>query len=548
MPNYKKFERNGADAPRRMSLLDEIKELDARILSMVSRRNFLMGKAAAARKQKGLPLGDPDMERRIFETWTAEAGNKKFDIKTARRVFEQLNNLAYATIAKPENRKLSSYVLSPPHRAIDVNFDGPCSLFQSKLWIALAAACGVDATLAPLCINDQITELVKAFNQSGAHLAWDGEAVESRSGDGVEFEDKLIFAGDDPMTLFLIIAFGLKTTGKFKIAGGPLLKQYDSRPLSTILAPLGARLNTLDLQSHGLPARLECGGRMASSVEINEETPAGFVAALVLAAWTYPQGLTVKFEEGWHGYAKLKEVVTVLKECGVKAKLTETECSVPSSAAIKFPELPKIGLEPELCAALLSMPAFSGGTMTINGVWPTGLPAADDALSALEAGGLKVDVSKNSITTTKGDRPVDLTMDVGSATALFPVGLALALNSRTECKIKNIEDSAMFEQGIELLERLGIRYERGDNDLSITPGRLKWDETWSAPNSFFGIALGLLAWMRPGISIENPGDLTDLWPRYWTLYNSLPEINGLKDPEVKKEDDSKSNRKRIKIN
>lgn len=434
MPNYKKFERSGADAPRRTSLLDEIKELDARILSMVSRRNYLMGKAASKRKLKGLPLGDPDMERRIFETWTAEAGSKKFDIKTARRVFEQLNNLAYATVAKPENRKLSAYVLSPPQRQVNVNFDGPSSLFQSKLWIALAAACGVDATLAPLCVNDQITELVKALNQSGAHLAWEGEAVESRSGDGIEFEDKLIFAGDNPMTLFLILAFGLKTTGKFKIAGGPILKQYDSRPLATVLAPLGARLNTLDLQSHGLPARLECGGRMASSVEITDETPAEFVAALALAAWTYQQGLTFKFEEGWHGLPLLKEVVTVLNACGIKAKLSDTQCSVPATKTTKFPEDPKIDLEPELCAALLAIPAFSGGTITINGSWPVGLPVADDALAALKSGGLKIEMSKNSITASKGEQPQDLTMNVGNAAALFPVGLTLAINSDTECK------------------------------------------------------------------------------------------------------------------
>ncbi len=106
----------------------------------------------------------------------------------------------------------------------------------------------------------------------------------------------------------------------------------------------------------------------------------------------------------------------------------------------------------------------------------------------------------------------------------------------------------MFEQGVELLERLGIRYERGEDELSITPGRLKWEDAWSAPTPYFGIALGQLAFMRPGISIDNPGDITDLWPRYWTFFNSLPEIDGLKDPEVKKDDESKSSRRRIKIN
>ncbi|WP_321400715.1 chorismate mutase [Maridesulfovibrio sp.] len=546
MPEYKKFDRSGGAAPRRQSLLDEIKELDVRLLSLVSRRNYLMGKAASKRKQKGLPLGDPDMERRIFETWTAEAGNKKFDVKTARRVFEQLNNLAYAAVAKPEHRKLSTYILSPPHKPVDVTFDGPGSLLQSKLWIALSAAAGAESKMAPLCVNDEITELIKALNQAGAHISWDGEMVESRSGDGIEFEEKLIFAGDNAMTMFLSIAFGLKTVGKFKIAGGPILKQFDSRPLAEILSPLGARLNTLDLQSHGLPARLECGGRMASSIEISEDIPAEFVAALALAAWTYPQGLTFKFNEEWHGLDLLQEVVAVLNKCGVKAKLTETECVVPATKDISVPEEPAIALEPELCSALLAIPAFSGGQVTINGFWPKSA-VAEDALQTLKAGGLEINISKGSITATKGETADAPSFDFGKAADLFPIGLALAVNSRSECTVSNISDAVMFEQGIELLERLGIKYERGDEELTVLPGRLKWDEAWSAPTPFFGIALGLLAWMRPGISIENPGDLTDLWPRYWTLYNSLPEINGLKDPEVKKKDESKT-RRRIKIN
>ncbi|WP_320171332.1 chorismate mutase [Maridesulfovibrio sp.] len=546
MPNFKKFDRNGAGAPRRTSLLDEIKELDARLLSIISRRNYLMGKAASKRRQKGLPLGDPDMERRIFETWSSESGNKKFDLKTARRVFEQLNNLAYAAVAKPENRKLSTYILSPPRKPVDVVFDGPCSISQSRLWIAMAAACGAEASLAPLCVNERITELVKAFNQAGGHLSWDGETVDCRPGEGLEFEDKLIFAGDDPMTLFLILAFGLKTTGKFKIAGGPVLKQFDTRPLAGILGKLGARLNTLDLHSHGLPARLECGGRMASSLDVDPEVPAEFIAALALAGWTYPQGITLRFASEWDSKGLLKDVVSVLESCGIKAVLSDTEFSVEPCSATKFPSSPEISLEPALCASLLAIPAFSDGKVTINGRWAQGTPAADDALQILTDAGMNVEIGKSSVTASKGETAVDRTFLFGKAEELFPVGLAFAINSRSECRVANISDQVMFEQGVELLERLGIRYERGETELTVMPGRLKWDEPWTAPTPFFGIALGLLAWMRPGISLDNPGDINELWPRYWTLYNGLPVIDGLKDPEVKKEDESKA-RRRIKI-
>ncbi|MBI9112077.1 chorismate mutase [Maridesulfovibrio ferrireducens] len=566
MPNYKKFDspdrsdrpgrsdrsdrpgRSGGDAPRKPSLLHEIRDLDERLISMISRRNTLMGKAASKRKLKGLPLADPDMERRIFEIWTTKSADEKFNLKAARRVFEQLNTLAYTCVAKPENRNLPSYSLSPPRRPVKVTIDGPCSLFQSQLWIALAAMCSADAKMSPLSVNDQLTELAKAFNQAGAHISWENDTIESRSGEGVFFEDKLVFAGDDEMTLYLILAFGLKSPGKFKIAGGPILKQYDSRQLTSLLSPLGARLNTLDLQSHGLPARLECGGNMVSSLTLTEETPPKFAAALTLAGWTYPQGMNLKFDKNWAGISEIRDAVEVLNTCGIKAVLTETECTVPFSNSFSFPEQPNIALDPELSAALLSIPAFAGGNVTIKGTWPKNSPKAKDALKALTLGGLVVKVSDTEISSTKGEQPQSVNIDFGEASKLFPIGIALAVNSGTQCSLQGIKDVTLFEQGIELLERLGLQYARTEDGVQITPGRLEWEDAWTAPTPYFGIALGLMAWIRPGLSLLNPGDITELWPRYWTLYNSLPEIDGLKDPEVKElNDDAKSNRRRIKI-
>ncbi|OEU70648.1 MAG: 5-enolpyruvylshikimate-3-phosphate synthase [Desulfovibrio sp. S3730MH75] len=551
MPNYKKFEgsdRPGRDAPRKPSLLHEIRDLDERLISMISRRNFLMGKAASKRKEKGLPLADPDQERRIFEIWTTKSADEKFNLKAARRVFEQLNTLAYTCVSHPENRNLPSYSLSPARRPVKVTIDGPCSLFQSQLWMALAAMCSADAKMAPLSVNDQLTSLAKAFNQAGGHLSWEGDTIESRAGEGVSFEDKLVFAGDDPMTMYLVIAFGLKDPGKFKIAGGPILKQYDSRVLTPILDPLGARLNTLDLQSHGLPARLECGGNLATSVTMLEDSPSKFAAALTLAGWTYPKGLTIKFEKDWAGISDIKDAVDVLSACGIKANLSDTECVIPATETFSFPEEPKIALDPELSAAILSLPAFAGGNVTIKGTWPKNSPKAIDALKMLDLGGVNVKVTDSEISSTKGAQPKSVIFDLDQAADLFPIGMALAINSDTECSLNNIKNVALFEQGVELLERLGLEYTRTDDGIKIAPGKIQWDEAWNAPTPYFGIALGLMAYIRPGLSIQNPGDLTDLWPRYWTLYNSLPEIDGLKDPQVKDvEDDAKSKRRRIKI-
>lgn len=546
MPYNKNNDRSGSRPPRRMSLLQEIQEIDSKLLSMLSRRNLLMGKAASKRRQKGLPLADPEMERRLFEKWNELSTSHSFESKSSRRIFEQVNNLAYAAVASPESRKSNAYILSPPRKTVKVDVDGPRSILQTKFYTALAAASGAEASINNIFINDTLVQLIKAFNQGGAKLSWQDETIESKAEGSLDFEEKLIFAGESPLNLYLVTAFGLSVTGKFKIAGSAEMKFFDTRPMNNLVAGLGARINTLDLHSYGLPARLECGGRMASTLTIDDNTDPLFAAALTLAAWTYPQGLTLKFDSEWKGKSQLSSAVEVLNTCGVNATLTDSEVKVPHCDSINFPTSPEIGLDPEICSAILAIPAFCEGEVRLNGVWPSNTEA-QSILDTLKTSGLNIAVDNNSITATAGELAEDLYFDCLGKSELFPIELALAVNSGKETTISAPEDKTIFEHGINLLEHMGIKYLNTENGLAIRPGRLIWDSPWTAPSPFFGMALGLLAWIRPGIAIDNPGEISSHWPRFWNLYNSLPEVTSLIPPKREKQDDPKSNRKRVRI-
>ncbi len=546
MPNYKKNDRSGAKAPRRQSLLQEIQDIDSKLLSILSRRNQLMGKVASKRRQKGLPLADPEMERRLFETWSETSSSHKFDSKSARRIFEQVNNLAYTAVASPESRKSDAYILSPPQKPVKVDVDGPRSLFQTKLYVALAAACGAEASIGPVVLNDSLVQVIKAFNQAGAHLSWNDDRVESRPEGELSFEEKLVFVGDSPLNLYLITAFGMSITGKFKMAGSAEMKFFDTRPMNNLVSGMGARLNTLDLHSHGLPARLECGGRMASKLTVDDSTDPQFAAALALAAWTYPQGLTLKFESNWKGKGILADTAAVLKSCGIDVVMTDTEIKVPHCESINFSKEPEIALDPEICSPILAIPAFSGGEVSLKGTWPSN-PDARKILDTLRESGVNVEIGSEGVTASRDEEADGTNFDCLGSSELFPLELALAIKSGREATLPAPEDDSVLEQGVDLLERLGIRYLRTENGLALTPGRLRWESPWTAPSPFFGMALGLLAWIRPGLSIENPGEITSHWPRFWTLYNGLPEVTSLIPPKKEKKDDSKSNRKRVRI-
>jgi hypothetical protein len=43
-----------------------------------------------------------------------------------------------------------------------------------------------------------------------------------------------------------------------------------------------------------------------------------------------------------------------------------------------------------------------------------------------------------------------------------------------------------------------------------------------SPDSGWSLALALIALVRPGIVLRNPGELHGDWPDFWTIYNGLP--------------------------
>jgi hypothetical protein len=46
---------------------------------------------------------------------------------------------------------------------------------------------------------------------------------------------------------------------------------------------------------------------------------------------------------------------------------------------------------------------------------------------------------------------------------------------------------------------------------------------WTAPSPAWVMAYALAAFARPHLKLANPGIMTALYPRFWALYNALPE-------------------------
>lgn len=554
-------------APRpRTTILEDLLETDSRLLAQVARRVRLVRRAAHGRQ-----VLDRELEKNLWSAFDAAGRQQDLDPRLTRQLFALLGGFGLETSG---GRRAADkpFTLSPRSEPADIDMTGPRSRARARMLTALAAATGQPLRLAGVILTDPLVELVKALNQCGAHLSWTEDALEAAApekplkaerpprtdvlddGFPLRFEETLVFAGEDPSTLYILLAFALREAGRCKFAGGAGLKGLDLHPVENILPKLGARIASMNPRSRGVPVRLESGGRMAGGIDLSDDTPPLFAQALALAAWSYPEGLRLNLcadpVAAAAQAAALDEAVAVLNLCQVKAKRKGAQYLVPA-AAPKLPKEPALPMDPALCAYVLAIPAMAGGTAKLRG--ELALPAqvaADFATLGLTPAMGPGMAECSGVALSAGQR-----LDMGRAPQFLPLALALAVKAGGAVVSLPAGAAAAPARAwaMELLDRLGASFADGGNapadSIEITSGATAaWEDVCTAPDAWSVLGLALLSFERPGVALDNPGDLTALWPKFWSLFNALPAARDTafapKEPE--KHDEKPKNR-RVKV-
>ncbi len=541
-----KFDRNAESKPR-LSPLEDLLDLDSKLLSMVAKRCRIVQRAA-----KGRQVLDRDLEKQLRLGFDLAAKQQDLDPRLARQLFPVLNAFGL----EPQEARRSSdkpFALIPRSEPADIDIPGPRSLSRTRMLAVLAAATGAPMRLSGVVLNDPLVELVKALNQAGAHLSWTADELTSSATQGkpedspLRFEDVLVFAGEEPFTLYVLLALALREAGRSKFAGGPNLKFLDLRHLDALLPHLGARLAPMNPRSRGLPARLESGGRMASRLELTPETPPLFAQALALAAWSYPEGLRLALcaepvTAALQAFA-LDEALEALNICQVSARRQGNEYIIPS-ASPKIPAAPVLPLDPMLSAYLLALPALAGGVARLAGALALPQFVRDD----FEALGLPLNIESGVAESRSDSLNAGVDLFMGRQAEYLPLALTLAVRAGGARVLLPLDQSARA-RAVDLLERLAVEHEIQGDALVVQPGVLKgWDGVWTSPDPHTTLALALFSFLRPGIAIDNPGGLAFLWPRFWSVYNALPVVRehapAPKEPE---KNVAKSRKQRVRV-
>jgi 3-phosphoshikimate 1-carboxyvinyltransferase len=536
------------------TILEDLLDIDARLLAQVARRIKLVQRVA-----KGRQVLDRELEKQLWSAFDQMSRQQNLDPRLARQLFALLGS--FGLEAQPQRRAADKpFTLVPRSEAADMDVTGPRSRAHTRLLAVLAAATDQSTRLAGAVLSDPLIELVKALNQCGAHLSWAEDALENstvgkpKDAFPLKFEEVLVFAGEEPFTLYVLVAMALRDAGRSKFAGGASLKSLDLRPLDALLPSLGARLAPMNPRTRGLPARLESGGRMASRIELAPETPPLFAQALAISAWSYPEGLRIVLSTDARAAeaqaAALDEAVSVLNLCQVKALRKNDEYVIPA-AAPKLPKAPALPMDPALAAYVLAVPAMAGGFARLTGE----LALAAPVLADFKALGLAPAFEGGAAICRNAPLNAGQSLSMGRDPRYLPLALALALKAGGAIVAlpSGLAGTVSRAWAMDLLDRLGATFtstdEPGDDTLVLTSGpQGAWQGVWTAPDAWCTLGLALMSFIRPGIALDNPGGLAALWPRFWALFNSLPIARDpAPAPKEPEKHDAKPKNRRVRV-
>lgn len=540
------------------SRAEELRSLDRELTALLAKRAALVAAIrpqapSLAKRKQWL-----DIEKDLWQLWDKAAASSRSDVRTWRKIFSLAQELHSRAEAQGEAKV---FTLAPKPEPVRMRLHAPGCTLTTRLWALLASQANAPFTLSGAVRNDHFVELVKALNQAGASLFWDDDGLHGRGQSTADFNEGVIFAGEDSLNLHLLVAACLGRPGAQRFTGSSTLKQADLSFLRHFLPQLGARIAFMHPGSSSVPFRLESSGILPDTVKAPRNAPADCIMAVCLAAPTYPNGLAIHWdpEREEELEPRLALVATLLRQCGVEVLLEKGRCSIPH-AALTLPQDPLLPPDPLIAANLLAFAKVAGGSVSLECAWPEALTLWAVVLALLKSAGLDIQLRHGLIEATPtggGHGEVQLPR----ASNLLPVAFALAahqtlktggperLRLHLDTDDFGLEQSTCAELGFIL--GLDIQIE---DDICILrrqeepPAR----QAFVAPDARWCMALALLSHARPGLELANPGSVAELLPGFWMLFNALPapgrDILSPRRPAPKTEDNNaQGKRRRIRL-
>ena len=521
-------------SPKMKGTVDALIALDDEIMKLLVRRATLVSRIREGKDHASSPSAIL-AEKTVRLAWEKAAPAFSRDQRFARQLFSLLQDVK--VLAKEDAPK-GSFRLMPANAPVSGAITAPVSAEAVQMWVALACSTGQQAVIRNIPLSTPVADCIKTFSQLGAAIAWEPSAnpmlgsITVKSSVKTSFASRSVYLGESVFGAYLAALVAAGTVGTCRFTGGTTLKNHNFSPLRQTLPLLGARLAHVIPHSHGLPANLECSGALPAGLTIPATLPLEGVCALLLAPllWNVPVAINLESLAALDATAALAKVEPFFRQCNANVEIHGPMLRYEPSE-LTIPPAPALPLDPQLGAYLLSLPAFTGGNICLFGKWPGNEPGAIAAQSILQWAGLSLSFEKEFIRATSGGAASSIPlvgMNVPSSLAPLLFALAARAGAR-QGSGKDIGGFVQFEAeddplvGAEMLDRVGFTLAGSVVAQSAAKDRAT-TQPWTSPSPYWAMGYALCAFLRPGIKLANPMDVTTLMPSFWSLYNSLPAL------------------------
>ncbi len=535
-----------------------LREIDKELTTLLARRAELLCGLKPRTPSQAKRRQWQDLEKELWQLWEQAAQQCRSDVRAWRKIFSQAQELSADTAPESEGR---SYVLAPRKEPVRVNIQGPPCTLSARLWAVLAAQVKQPFTAPRILRNDPFIELVKALNQAGASLFWDDGGLHSRAQSTATFSEGVIYAGEDPQNLLLLMGLCLGRAGASRFTGGAGLKLLDLAAMRNFLPQLGARLAFMHPGSNSVPFRLECSGVLPDQAHLPRDMEPGLAAklglALCLASPGFRRDFTLSWDEPLEPLAGplLATGAELLQQCGLTVLQDPGRLEI-RAGELQLPERVELPLDGFLSAALLALPLFTGGRTMLKGRWPHRLPQWRGLKTMLQSAGLRVDAEEGQVRSVPLDGAAFRAVEAQGAPEALPLALSLAawqaVQSGKPAPVQlDLPGEPEAAACLELAGLLGLDAAWKGSSLVLTknPEALQDTLSFVAPDARWCLAAALGAFSRPGLLLANPGNVAELAPNFWKLFNALPDpgFDSFMPRPPKVQEDVHDNKRRRRI-
>ncbi|MCR4666174.1 MAG: hypothetical protein K5657_02640 [Desulfovibrio sp.] len=523
---------------KRPTLKEEVIDVDKRILSLLLRRYNLI---SHMRGKRGHLV--PNEEKTLREAWQAEAMRFSADPRLSSDLFSLLQDLRF--YAKPKDgesheTKTSGFTLAPSQKAVDISVTIPFSFWHTHAYLTLAAFSGQPLTLTHTLLNDHERALLRILTDLGGRLSTHDDTISLAGGRPCETKDISLHLGGHFDTFALLAGQYLVRPSRVRFTAEGSLKTAQISAISHFLPTLGARMSFVVPKSSSFPIRLECSGDLKEQIVLPDNIPASFVRGLLLALPFAEKKHSVNLTAHPERASILEECLPILEECG--ATVYESAEGIIESVPgdLRIPETPHLPCEKSIACSLFAFPLLLTGKVSLKGMFPSD-SLSRDALAVLLDLGLSVQETKEAIPPLVSAEvrkmpheaicqhlPGHLLKDSSLAPILAGILAAMALSGKKTTVPGDLETA-----GGEFFSLLGLQITE-EGILKPEEEDERKQTLWNAPSPFWALALAIAACGRKQqvLKLGNPGIITELWPRFWGVYNALPLVTAKKPEEA----------------